>query len=176
MVDKLQRESEQHRHTVLLSLPCAHRINNLSFFSKPEEHLVIPGFWILQVKAGSSWGHWEGLVVGMGTVSGRTGYHFVSPLLDRTHLEWPGASVSTHIHTPTPKSEAHQGLGCGLLWYIVVQNRCFAKLGGKSSVTDILMDLDSGAPGWFSVVISPGGFGFRSLASHWPKIPKYTLW
>lgn len=69
-------------------------------------------------------------------------------------------SAATHIHTPTHKSEAHQGLGGGLLRCIVTRNRCFAKLGRKSCGTDILMDLDSGVPVRFSVVVSPGGFGF----------------
>ena len=78
------------------------------------------------------------------------------------HLEWPGASVATLIHTSALKPDAHQGLGGGRLRCIFARNRCFAKLGRKSCVTDILlMDLDSGAPVWFSVVVSPGRFGFR---------------
>lgn len=60
-------------------------------------------------------------------------------------------SVLSQMHT--------RGLGGGLLC-IVARNRCFAKLGRESCVTDILMDLDSGVPVVFSAVVSPGGFGF----------------
>lgn len=76
-------------------------------------------------------------------------------------MEWPEASVYPHQDLYSVlKSTAHRGLGGGLLRCIVARNRCFAKLGRESCVTDILMDLDFEVPVVFSAVVSPGRFGF----------------
>lgn len=102
---------------------------------------------------------------GWGKINGRTGYHLVLPLLDRTQSGLGPRSPPTSRPLFCTESDAHRGLGGGLLC-IVARNRCFAKLGRESCVTDILMDLDSGVPVVFRAVVSPGGFGFLWVASH----------